>query len=160
MKRIDRKMSRHEFSKIADQRKAAFKRLRDAVKLLNCPPGDDDWLEEKGLHARGAMYLAGYAVECKLKAVAMEIFRCRDLRELQSKWSVTEQDVFSHGLEAIAMRLPTYKRFRQSPVWKDFAGQVNRWRPSWRYDPADHLNKSAVAFIEAVRAVYNWLDKN
>ncbi len=153
-------MSRHEFSKTADQRKAAFRRLRDAIKLLDCQDGGDDWLEKKGLHARGAMYLAGYAVECKLKAVAMEIFRCRDLRELQCKWSVTEQDVFSHGLEAIAMRLPTYSRFRQSPAWRDFAGQVNRWRPSWRYDPDDHRNKSAAAFIEAVQNVYNCLDTN
>jgi hypothetical protein len=123
-------MSRHEFSKIAEQRKAAFKRLRDAIKLLDRHQDNVDWLKRKGLHARGAMYLAGYAVECKLKAVAMEIFRCRNLKELQDKWSVTEHGVFTHGLEAIAMRLPIYDRFRKSSVWKDFAGQVNRWRPS------------------------------
>jgi hypothetical protein len=152
-------MSLHEFSKIADQRKAAFKRLRDAVKLLD-RRDHIDWPDQKGLHSRGAMYLAGYAIECKLKAIAMEVFRCRNLKELQRKWSVTEQDVFTHGLESIAMRLPVYHRFRKSDVWKDFAGQVNRWRPAWRYDPDDHQNKSAAAFIEAVQKVYNWLDSN
>jgi hypothetical protein len=152
-------MSLHEFSKIADQRKAAFKRLRDATKLLDSRD-DADWSRRKGPHARGAMYLAGYAIECKLKAIAMEIHRCRNLRELQLKWGVDESDVFTHGLEALALRLPMYNRLRRSVVWKQFAGQVNRWRPSWRYDPDDHLNKAASEFVQAVREVYNWLEVN
>lgn len=151
-------MSRYEFSKLAQQRKAAFKRLRDAEALLAQKEGD--WAMRKGLHARGAMYLAGYAIECKLKAIAMEVNRCYDLEELRKKWAIGEQDIYAHGLEAMAKRLPLYNRFRRSNVWREFAGQVNRWRPSWRYDPEDYLNGSAAAFIPAVKAVYTWLESN
>jgi len=151
-------MSKYEFGKIADQRKAAFKRLRDAKALLGRQEGD--WYQQKGRHARGAMYLAGYAVECKLKAIAMEVNRCRSLGELQARWGVTEQDVYTHGLEALARRLPLYNRLRKSSVWRDFASQVNRWRPAWRYDPQDHRNETAAAFVAAVETVYNWLESN
>jgi hypothetical protein len=152
-------MSRNEFIKIAEQRKAAFKRLRDAVALLDEQP-TEDWSKRNGFHARGAMYLAGYAIECKLKAIAMEVNGCRTLRELRDKWMVGEHEIYSHGLEAIAKKLPLYSRFRLSTVWRDFAGQVNHWRPSWRYDPADHPNRRAAEFIAAVQSVYNWLESN
>ncbi len=145
---------------LTDQRKAAFKRLRDAVALLGEDGQDVSWAGKKGNHARGAMYIAGYAVECKLKAIAMEVNGCRSLEELSEKWDVDEQTVYSHGLEALAKRLPLYNRFTQSPVWREFAGQVNRWRPAWRYDPEDHLNSGAAAFIKSVQAVYNWLESN
>jgi hypothetical protein len=151
-------MAKSEFSKITEQRKAAFKRLRDAEALLD--EKDGDWSKQKGEHARGAMYIAGYAVECKLKAIAMEVNGCRDLEELRRRWRVTEQDIYTHGLEALARRLPLYHRFRRSTVWRSFTTQVNRWRPSWRYDPHDHLNGTAAQFIAAVRDVYNWLETN
>lgn len=106
------------------------------------------------------MYIAGYAVECKLKAIAMEVNGCRDLEELRKRWRVSEQEIYTHGLEALARRLPLYTRFRRSTAWRSFAAQVNRWRPSWRYDPHDHLNSSAAQFIDAVRDVYNWLEAN
>jgi hypothetical protein len=151
-------VSHHEFNNLAGLRKAGFKRLRDATALLGEQKGD--WRKQKGFHARGAMYLAGYAIECKLKAIAMEVNRCRNLGELQAKWNASEHNVYTHGLEALARRLPMYARFRRSEVWREFAGQVNRWRPSWRYDSADSSNESAAMFLEAVRMVYNWLENN
>jgi hypothetical protein len=47
-------------------RKAALKRRSDAWALLDA----------EGRHARGAGYLGGYAIEWKLKAIAMEVFGC------------------------------------------------------------------------------------
>ena len=152
-------MSQREFSKVTDQRKAAFKRLRDAKKLLDYQEAVD-WRQTKGKHARGAMYLAGYAIECKLKAIAMEVNRCRTLQELQAKWAVDERDVFAHGLESLIKRLPVYERFTNSSVWKPFTAQVNRWRPSWRYDPDDYPNGNAAEFVQAVQMVYDWLENN
>jgi hypothetical protein len=151
-------MSKYEFSQLADHRKAARKRLGDAVTLLGEEGGD--WGKRKGAHARGAMYMAGYAVECKLKAIAMEVNRCRSLSELQAKWGVTENEVYTHGLEAIAQRLPLYKRFTRSPAWRAFTGQVNRWRVAWRYDGQDERNDVAAAFVQAVKEVLNWLESN
>ncbi|MDB5173648.1 MAG: hypothetical protein JWN51_2421 [Phycisphaerales bacterium] len=106
------------------------------------------------------MYLAGYAIECKLKAVAMEIHRCRTLAELAKKWDVDERNVYTHGLVALAMRLPLWANFQKSPVWLDFVGQVSLWRPSWRYDPQDWANARGLAFLRAVRRIYSWLEHN
>jgi len=61
-------MSKFLYQGITQQRKAALKRLRDAEFLLAVEE-TVTWRRSKGPHARGAMYLAGYAVECKLKLV-------------------------------------------------------------------------------------------
>jgi hypothetical protein len=151
-------MSRQEYSGITSQNTAAYKRLRDARALLG-EQSTSRWLRAKGHHARGAMYLAGYAIECKLKAVAMEIYRCHTLSQLAVKLKVAESDVYTHGLEAIAKRLPFWINFRRSPVYQDFS-LVNTWRPSWRYDPLDWPNIRAAAFISAVGRVYDWLERN
>lgn len=140
-------MARADYSGRSDQRKAAMKRLQDARVLL-----------EQGRY-RGAMYLAGYAVECKLKAVAMEIYDCWTLRQLIERWDVDENTVFTHGLEALVNRLPIQQRFRQSPVWRDFA-VVNRWMPAWRYNPHNGTCEAAKNFISATHRVYKWLDAN
>jgi len=132
-------------------RKAALKRLRDARALLRA--GKD--------HARGAGYLGGYAVECKLKAIALEVYDCWHLDELARKWKVDDRQVYTHGLEAILRHLPVYRKFRASSIWaSDFASQVNQWRVHWRYDPHDWSVGRAEAFLESVERVYNWLETN
>jgi hypothetical protein len=143
---------------VSEQRKAAIKRLRDARFLIN-QQEVQSWRDQAGKHARGAMYLAGYAIECKLKAIAMETFRCRTLEELRIKLRIDERDIYTHGLELLATRLRLSSRLRKSRVWRDF-GEVNRWRPSWRYDPKDWNNGLALEFLEAVERVYYWLESN
>jgi hypothetical protein len=134
-----------------DLRKAAFKRLRDARALLR---GGKE-------NARGAAYIGGYAVECKLKAIALEVFDCWNLDQLAAKWRVREHDVYTHGLEAILRHLPIYNKFRASPIWaKHFASHVNTWRVHWRYDPHDWPTGKAEAFLLSVEEVYNWIDSN
>ncbi len=57
-----------EYDGLTQYRKSAGRRLRDAEELLQ-PPSVA--LEEQGAktrHLRGAIYLAGYAIECILKA--------------------------------------------------------------------------------------------
>jgi hypothetical protein len=75
-----------------------LKRLRDAQFLLGDEPDDP---HKRYSHARGAGYLAGYAIECKAKAIAMEVFDCWTLEELAASWDVDENQVYAHGLEAI-----------------------------------------------------------
>lgn len=55
---------------------AALKRLADARLLLST---------RRNEYSRCAGYLAGYAVECKLKAVAMEVLDCWTLDELRTR---------------------------------------------------------------------------
>lgn len=131
-------------------RMAGLKRLRDAQALLSSGPA----------HSQGAMYLAGYAIECKLKAIAMEVYDCWTLDELARKWRVETRDVYDHRLERLAKRLPLYGRFQESEVWRLFAGVVNRWQPSWRYSPADRPRADAEGFLGAVWSVWEWLGSN
>lgn len=148
-------MSRKDFQGWTSLRKAGFRRLQDAQALL-----DSDQPAER---AQCAKYLAGYAVECKLKAIAMEIFRCSTLEKLAVKLNLSESDIFSHNLEKLAKTMPSlYNRLMQSEVRRTFAS-VNRWSPSWRYDPGvvnDQQHDFAVSFVHDVRNVYNWLEAN
>lgn len=143
-------MSRYEHDGRTDMRKAALKRRADAWRLLRAGKA----------HSRGAAYLGGYAVECKFKAIAMEVHGVWTLRQLAKVWQVNESEVYTHGLEALAMHLPLYKNFQRSEVWRDFAGHVNHWRPSWRYDPRDWTEEGAENFLTALDRVYKWLDAN
>jgi hypothetical protein len=63
-------MMRELFSGISEQSKAGKHRMDDARALLNA------------VRWRGAMYMAGYSVECLLKTKLMRIFNCRNLGEL------------------------------------------------------------------------------
>jgi hypothetical protein len=107
------------------------------------------------------MYLGGYAVECKLKAILMEAYRCLTLDQLARRLKVDERHVYVHGLEALAKHLPQLlQRLQGSPVWRDFVAEVNRWRPAWRYDPHDVPASTADRFLLAVERVYRWLESN
>jgi hypothetical protein len=143
-------MAKADYSGRTEQRKAALRRLADAKCLVN----------EGTPHRRGGLYLAGYAIECKLKAIAMEVFGCWSLADLALKWDVDERDVYSHGLEPLAARLPLYGSLQRSPVWRDFATYVNRWNPSWRYNPREPDESYAISFTNAVERVFKWLESN
>ncbi len=68
-------MNPRDFSGRTSQAKASVKRLKVAKRLQ----------ERSGW--RGAMYLAGYHIECKLKARLMEIFEAWNLVELEEELS-------------------------------------------------------------------------
>jgi hypothetical protein len=141
-------MGKHDHDGRTDMSRAALKRRADAWALVRA--GRE--------HTRAATYLGGYAVECKLKAIAMEIYDCWTLRQLADRLGVSDQEVFTHGLEALLERLPLRDNFRRSPVWHDFSNHVNRWRASWRYDPHNGTVEAATTFLQAVNRVYAWLD--
>lgn len=106
------------------------------------------------------MYLGGYAVECKVKAIAMEAYRCWTLEQLLRRLDLGEREVYSHKLEALVELLPSYERFKASHVYRDFASRVNQWRPEWRYDGSDPPVDEARKFLEAVDKVTEWLNNN
>lgn len=142
---------------ISDLRKAAIHRKRDAWRLYD----PDRRPARFGMHARGALYLAGYAIECKLKAIAMEVYGCRTLDELIRVRSLDDRSVYTHGLETLGSHVPAlWARFRQSDVWSDFSRRVNRWRPSWRYDPRTVSPSDAGEFLNSVERIFQWFESN
>lgn len=143
-------MAKNQHNGRTDQRKSALKRLRDAQKLYNTD----------GPHLRCSMYIAGYAIECKLKAIAMEIHEVWTLSELAEKQKVSENDIYTHGLEALASNLPLWYNLQKSDVWWDFVKHVNHWKVSWRYNPNEPTREDAESFMNAIERVYKWLDSN
>ena len=126
---------------------------------------DDAWSLINAVRWRGAMYLAGYSVECLLKTKLMRMFDCRHLRELEEelirrKALPTRTTVFTHQLEVLLRLTNAFDRLRQSEDhWRSF-NRVNRWVPAWRYT-ADLSNKDdANDFLEAVKKVSLWIEHN
>jgi HEPN domain-containing protein len=141
---------RKQHSGVTEQRKASLQRLKDAKVLL------------AGSRWRGAMYMAGYAVECLLKFQLMRQLSCRNLvqleRQLQQRGE--EPRVFSHDLENLLRLAGGRERLRKSPLWKSFSAHVNAWQPNWRYDPLEGEQEEAELFVKAVQALLPWIENN
>lgn len=109
------------------------------------------------------MYLAGYAIECKIKAKAMERHRCHTLSELKDRLQLDDSRVYSHGLEALVIDLlpeATGARLLSGDARLAFTSQVNTWSPSWRYNSQCPGKAKAEQFLEAIEKVWIWLEAN
>src|SRR5437899_11010275 len=97
-------MARTRHSGISDQRKASIHRLEDAEALFAA----GRW--------RGGMYMAGYAVECRLKYVLMRMWRCYTLEELEERLRKrgVQQTPFTHSLHALFVLTGGYPRLTQN----------------------------------------------
>lgn len=111
------------------------------------------------------MYLAGYAVECRLKVALMRKYDCRTLKELAAALEgkgvvTTANEIYTHSLEKL-LNLTGRAAALQSnaEVVKRFA-VVNRWIPAWRYNPDRSGPDDADEFLEAVGVVAHWIDAN
>jgi HEPN domain-containing protein len=146
-------MLRDSYYGVSEQKKAGRQRMDDARALLNA------------VRCRGAMYLAGYAIECLLKTKLMETFDCRHLRELEEELGrrgvlAVKDTVFTHQLELLLKVANARDRLRQNPdCWKSF-NIVNRWVPAWRYASDTPKPKDASDFLEAVETVSQWIEHN
>lgn len=111
------------------------------------------------------MYLAGYAVECLLKAKLMRRFRCQDLKELEdylrTKRLMRSADtVFSHQLFFLMRLTGAMDRLKMNrEAWLAFT-TVNEWVPAWRYSPRQRTRLEATDFAESVKTLTHWLDAN
>jgi HEPN domain-containing protein len=146
-------MMRDLFYGVSEQGKAGKHRMDDARALFNAAR----W--------RGAMYMAGYSVECLLKMKLMRIYNCRNLRELEEELQgkgllAAQATVFTHQLELLLRLTNAIDRLRQNEEhWRLF-NMVNRWFPAWRYT-ADLSNpEDATDFLAAVEQVSHWIENN
>lgn len=146
-------MVRQQYIGIAEQTKASVHRLDDAYALY------------KAARWRGAMYIAGYAVECLIKSKLMQIYHCRHLRELEDELQqrgllAVDATVFTHHLEALLELTQSTHRLRQHrELWSAF-NMVNRWVPAWRYTATVTTEEDAQDFLSAVEQVRSWIDNN
>lgn len=138
---------------VREQAGASRQRLADAQALFAA----SRW--------RGAMYLAGYAVECLLKAKLMQIYDCRTLRELESELKrrsilPSHGTVFTHQLEDLLRLAPGFHRLTQNYQLAGMFNKVNQWTPNWRYDSAQANSGEAAEFMAYVDKVMHWISTN
>lgn len=126
---------------------------------------DDAWALLNAVRWRGAMYMAGYSVECLLKTKLMRMFDCRQLSELEDELQkrgmlAAQATVFTHQLEVLLRLTTALDRLRHNEeCWRSF-NMVNRWVPAWRYN-ADVSNAGdAKDFLDAVEKVSHWIEHN
>lgn len=141
------------FYGVSEQSKAGKHRMDDARALLNA------------VRWRGAMYMAGYSIECLLKTKLMRMYDCRHLRELEEELQrrgvlSAQASIFTHQLELLLRLAQGLERLRQSEEhWRLF-NMVNRWVPAWRYT-ADLSNpEDAADFLAAVTRISHWIENN
>jgi hypothetical protein len=108
------------FEGVTEQFKASVNRLKDAEELA-----------ARG-RLRGCVYLAGYAVECRLKWKLMSEHRAWNLKQLGAKLAF---DPFTHDFTAMGARLGGWHRLERNPQFAKVWEVVTRWRVSWRYGP-------------------------
>lgn len=146
-------MSHDLYIGISEQARASTHRLDDAHALFNA----GRW--------RGAMYMAGYAVECLLKTTLMRMYGCRTLHELEPELQrrgilAEHMTVFTHHLELLLRLTQRLDQLRQHRLlWPQFT-LINRWIPAWRYT-ADMANRQDAAdFLEATIQIMQWIEHN
>jgi HEPN domain-containing protein len=111
---------------------------------------------------RGAMYLAGYAVECRLKYKLMRRWKCFNLEELEARLArrgIREQ-VITHNLDELLRLAGGRERLRDNgPQWSAFSF-VNLWHPAWRYSADPAKEDTASRFLTAVTDLLRWIDNH
>lgn len=146
-------MTRELYGGVSEQAKASIHRLEDAQALLQ----QGRW--------RGAMYLAGYGVECLLKNKLMERFQCFRLLDLEQELQrrgllSTGATLFTHQLESLLRLADGLDRMRKNrDAWSQF-NLVNRWLPAWRYSTKSVASTDAHDFLDAVSETMKWIDAN
>lgn len=112
------------------------------------------------------MYLAGYGIECKLKARLMEMYNLDTLEQLEAEIERRlghRVSVFTHSIEVLfgltgaRARLLTDPR---SPTALRAYHSCNTWTPSWRYKPDDGSEEDCTNFMEAVGEFGKFIDSN
>jgi HEPN domain-containing protein len=147
----DDDVARKQHSGISDQRKASIHRLEDAEALFEAK------------RYRGCMYMAGYAVECRLKYKLMRRWNCFTLEQLEDKLNGKGivQSPFTHSLMTLLRLAGGLDRLGNNTVlWGKFSGYVNRWEPAWRYAPDLGNRSHAEDILDYVKEVLRWIENN
>ncbi|MDM8522976.1 hypothetical protein QUF80_06340 [Desulfococcaceae bacterium HSG8] len=142
-------MNKRDFSGRTSQAKAGLKRLKDAKTLRD----RESW--------RGSMYLAGYYIECKLKARFMEMYDIWTLEELESKLSQRAGkpvSAFTHSIEVLMTHTGALNRMDNNT--RRYFAKCNQWKTDWRYDPGNGTMDECETFIEAVETLGHFIDRN
>jgi hypothetical protein len=136
-------MALPNFSEARTFYQAAFQRFEDAQFLL-----------QEG-RTTGAVYLAGYGVECMLKALILSrVARRVDRAEVLASFRGAK----AHDFDWLKMQyLENGGSAYPGEVARHFL-RVNSWTTDLRYKPGIMKNREAAAFLDAAAALLAWAD--
>ena len=142
--------AQHKFEGVTEQGKASLHRMTDARALLDARR----W--------RGAMYMAGYSVECLLKSKLMKMYLCSTLSELEEqlinrKLLSQKSTIYTHQVEKLLELAGGLERVRKNQEHSGNLTRVNTWIPAWRYNPKEPIPEDAKSFLDAVDALTGWI---
>ena len=151
---------------IQDYKRSAVRRMEDAKELLEVPTFDPQRSDASYRHLRGAMYLAGYAVECLVKAYLIQHLNAQTLAAAVDALNQQRQQRGKEQVEQIARTaaghrilyllqltdLPQYPAY-DPKLW----ARVALWRSSWRYETEPIARTEAEKFMDDVQAIVDWL---
>ena len=146
-------MAKRDHHGVTEHSKASVHRRDDARVLYD------------GERWRGAMYLAGYAVECLLKVQLMRKFDCDSLQQLEKELTdrgllPLDRTVYTHQLLSLLQLTGGADRLRRNQeLWSLFS-LINQWMPAWRYTADLASAEDANDFLVAVDRMLQWVRNN
>ena len=153
-----------EFDGVSEYLKAAIQRLEDALELLQPPTRHPNRSDAGTGHLRGAMYLAGYALEFALKAYIIRGFGVQTLEQaikiaLLSKRRLMKRlnSADGHNLKLLLSLTDIEKQMDSDRTAKKNWAVCSAWNSAGRYDPSPVRAEDAKYFVEAVLQYYAWL---
>ncbi len=150
---------------IQDYKRSAVKRLEDAKELLEPPTFDPQRSDADHRHLRGAMYLAGYAAECLVKAYLIQHMNAQTLAAAVDILNQQRRQQGKEPVEQIARTAAGHKilyllqltDLPQYPAYDPMWARVAQWRSSWRYETDPVARADTENFLKDVQAIVNWL---
>jgi hypothetical protein len=134
---------------------------------------DAESLRRTGQNARanGAMYLAGFVVECLLKAKLLEKYSWLQSARNTGALPKADRKLYDlcyrmHDLAAISERLPEVKqhlmnldrnRGQTGRLYPMLQSVVGRWTIFARYSPQMATMREAADFIRQIKEIKEWL---
>ena len=152
---------------IKDYRRAANQRLSDARELMEVPTRHPEEAGAELRHLRGAVYLAGYAVECLLKAYIIHQMQAQTLVEAMDRLNERRnrqglkptknvlRSAAGHEISYVVQLTDLETSFESYDIkiW----GRVGAWKSAWRYESDVMSPQTAQEFLKDVEAIVNWL---
>jgi HEPN domain-containing protein len=121
---------------------SAFQRFEDASFLL-----END-------RTTGAVYLAGYSVECILKALILSLLSSAKRQRMVASFRGAK----AHELDWLKKQyLDNHGPPLPNTVIRPLA-QVATWKTELRYKPGAIRNREATEFLKAAQSVLEWAD--
>ena len=151
-----------EYDGITHFLKAAPRRLADAFELLEPPSYKPKSSDASHRNLRAAIYLAGYVVECILKAYIISMQSAQTLRAasvaLQQK-GVDASNLFSVKGHNIQLLL-SFTDLEAAPLPEDIKtslGICSKWKSTWRYSPDPVQTEYAREFVISAERIFEFV---